>query len=85
MIWEPPFERIIGQVNDLDSWSFLQLEREDKRLRFPSKLFNESSSLYRAGMFPSVGGTEPEKLFSNRDSSYNSEKFPRKLGIRPVS
>jgi hypothetical protein len=42
------------------SWSFLQLEREDKKLRFPSKLFHARRSWFRAGMFPSVGGTEPE-------------------------
>jgi hypothetical protein len=67
------------------NWRFLQLEREYKKLRFPSKLFDERESVFRAGMFPSVGGTDPEKLFTNRDRSYNSEKFPRKLGIRPVS
>ena len=59
-------------------WSFLQLERVDKKLRFPSKLFNASSSLFKAGMFPSVGGTELEKLLTCRENRDNSEKFPRK-------
>jgi hypothetical protein len=67
------------------TWRFLQLEREDKKLRFPSKLFHARASWFRARMFPSVGGTEPEKLFLCRASTDNPEKFPRKDGMGPVN
>jgi len=57
------------------TWRFLQLEREDKKLRFPSKLFDPRASLSRAGMlFPSVGGTKPEKLLLCINSVDNSKE-----------
>ena len=61
------------------------MERGVKNSRFPFKLLNVSLSEFRAALFPSVPGTEPdnELLVNSRKDSF--DKFPREGGIGPVS
>jgi hypothetical protein len=67
------------------TWSCLQLEREDTKSRSPFKLLIDSSSVFRARMFPSVSGTDPDNWFASKFRVCKLDKFARLVGTGPVS
>jgi hypothetical protein len=61
-------------------WSCPQLEMEDRKSRLPVKLLSNSSRTFRARMFPSVSGTDPDNEFVFNDRKDSFDKFPREVG-----
>ena len=62
------------------SWSCPQLEMEDRKSRLPVKLLSNSLRTFRARMFASVSGTDPDNEFLFDDRKDSFDKFPREVG-----